>query len=140
MREKMQWNQAEMDEWLEQNINEHTVRLYLIPGVPENTKFQTITRCEIKDIRWFEADPTFVLHWTNAYEDGDEVVLDGFFQHNPTARGVDRSVYVDLKHKGFETLDMNVLQARHHRRVHRNAISVVHCGRADHRALARSFV
>ena len=61
------------------------------------------------------ADPTFVLHWTNAYEDGDEVVLDNLFQHNPTARGVDRSVNVDPKHKGFETLDMNVLQARHHR-------------------------
>jgi len=64
------------------------------------------------DIRWFEADPTFVLHWTNAYEDGDEVVLDGFFQHNPTARGIDRQ---KLHHKGFETLDMNVLQARAHR-------------------------
>ncbi len=65
-----------------------------------------------EDIRWFEASPTFVLHWTNAYEDGDEVVLDGFFQHNPTARGADR---LAGSHKGFETLDMNVLQARHHR-------------------------
>ncbi len=64
------------------------------------------------DIRWFEAEPTFVLHWTNAYEDGDEVVLDGFFQHNPTARGVPRFTG---PHKGFETLDMNVLEARHHR-------------------------
>lgn len=64
------------------------------------------------DIRWFEADPTFVLHWTNAYEDGAEVVLDGFFQHNPTARGVPRATG---EHKGFETLDMNVLQARAHR-------------------------
>ncbi len=64
------------------------------------------------DIRWFDAAPTFVLHWINAYEDGDEVVLDGFFQHNPTARGVDREAY---EHKGFETLDMNVLQARAHR-------------------------
>ncbi len=64
------------------------------------------------DIRWFEADPTFVLHWTNAYEDGDEIVLDGFFQHNPTARGVDRHT---SGHKGFETLDMNVLEARAHR-------------------------
>ena len=35
------------------------------------------------DIRWFEADPTFVLHLTNAYEDGDEIVLDGFFQGDP---------------------------------------------------------
>jgi carotenoid cleavage dioxygenase len=64
------------------------------------------------DIRWFEAEPTFVLHWTNAYEDGDEVVLDGFFQHNPTARGVARQ---GGEHKGFETLDMNVLEARPHR-------------------------
>jgi len=65
-----------------------------------------------EDIRWFEADPTFVLHWTNAYEDGDEVVLDGFFQHNPTARGTARGEGV---HKGFETLDMNRLEARPHR-------------------------
>lgn len=36
------------------------------------------------DIRWFEADPTFVLHFTNAYEDGDEIVLDGFFQGDPS--------------------------------------------------------
>lgn len=65
-----------------------------------------------EDIRWFEADPTFVLHWTNAYEDGDEVVLEGFFQHNPTARGIERA---PSRFKGFETLDINVLQARHHR-------------------------
>ena len=26
------------------------------------------------EIRWFEADPTYVLHWINAFEDGDEVV------------------------------------------------------------------
>ena len=64
------------------------------------------------DIRWFEADPTFVLHWINAYEDGDEVVLDGFFQHNPTARGVVRA---EGNMKGFETLDLNVLEARPHR-------------------------
>ena len=64
------------------------------------------------EIMWFEADPTFVLHWTNAYEDGDWVILDGFFQHNPTARGIARR---DESHKGFETLDMNVLQARAHR-------------------------
>ena len=61
------------------------------------------------DIKWFEADPTFVLHWTNAYEDGNEVVLEGFFQHNPTARGAARATG---NMKGFETLDMNVLEAR----------------------------
>ena len=38
------------------------------------------------DIRWFEADPTYVLHWANAYEDGDEIVLDGFFQGDPAPK------------------------------------------------------
>lgn len=35
------------------------------------------------DVLWFEADTTYVLHFTNAYEDGDEIVLDGFFQGDP---------------------------------------------------------
>jgi carotenoid cleavage dioxygenase-like enzyme len=35
------------------------------------------------DIRWFEFDPTYVLHWVNAWEEGDEVVVDGFFQGCP---------------------------------------------------------
>ena len=34
-------------------------------------------------IQWFEAESTYVLHWVNAYEDGDEIVLDGFFQGDP---------------------------------------------------------
>jgi mRNA-decapping enzyme subunit 2 len=35
-------------------INDQSVRLYLIPGVPEDTKFSPKSRCEIKDIRWFD--------------------------------------------------------------------------------------
>ncbi|MEG1679657.1 MAG: carotenoid oxygenase family protein, partial [Stenotrophomonas sp.] len=42
-----------------------------------------------EDIRWFEADPTFVLHFLNAYEDGDEIVLDGYFQDEPMPRNFD---------------------------------------------------
>ncbi len=38
------------------------------------------------DIRWFEAAPTFVLHFLNAYEEGDEIVLDGYFQDEPMPR------------------------------------------------------
>ena len=44
----------DQQEWIELNINDQTVRLYLIPGVPETTQFKTNTRCEIKDIRWFD--------------------------------------------------------------------------------------
>ncbi|MGQ0838724.1 carotenoid oxygenase family protein [Actinokineospora sp.] len=39
------------------------------------------------EVRWFEAESTFVLHFVNAYEDGDEIVLDGFFQSDPEGRG-----------------------------------------------------
>lgn len=36
-----------------------------------------------EEIRWFEAEPTFVLHFLNAYEEGDEIVLDGYRQEDP---------------------------------------------------------
>ena len=64
---------------LERNI--HAVRLH--EGVP--SRFALVPRAEGGGpIRWFEAEPTYVLHWLNAYEDGDEVILDGYFQENPT--------------------------------------------------------
>ena len=34
-------------------------------------------------IRWFEAGPTYVLHWLNAWEEGDEIVLHGYHQKTP---------------------------------------------------------
>jgi carotenoid cleavage dioxygenase len=36
------------------------------------------------EVRWFEAEPTYVLHFLNAYEEGTEIVLDGYFQDDPT--------------------------------------------------------
>ncbi|HEY2658211.1 MAG TPA: carotenoid oxygenase family protein [Caulobacteraceae bacterium] len=61
----------------------HAVRLH--EGVP--SRFALVPRHgRPEDIRWFEAAPTYVLHWLNAYEDGDEVVLDGYFQENPIPR------------------------------------------------------
>ncbi|XP_023336993.1 m7GpppN-mRNA hydrolase isoform X2 [Eurytemora carolleeae] len=40
--------------YVEHMLNDQPVRLYLIPGVPENTKFEPRSRCEIRDIRWFD--------------------------------------------------------------------------------------
>ncbi len=58
----------------------HVTRLH--EGMP--SRFALIPRHgQPEDIRWFEADPTFVLHFINAYEDGDEVVLDGYFEEDP---------------------------------------------------------
>ncbi len=64
------------------------------------------------DVRWFEADPTFVLHFTNAYEDGDEIVLDGFFEDDPAP--VD-SLTGDKWQKAFRFLALDRLQSRLHR-------------------------
>ncbi|WP_417482413.1 carotenoid oxygenase family protein [Maricaulis sp.] len=48
------------------------------------TRFAIVPRYGSPDqIKWFEADPTYVLHWMNAYEEGDEVILDGYFQEQP---------------------------------------------------------
>jgi carotenoid cleavage dioxygenase-like enzyme len=59
----------------------HAARLH--EGVP--ARFALIPRHGGPDeIRWFEAAPTYVLHFLNAYEEGDEVVMDGYFQENPT--------------------------------------------------------
>ncbi len=35
------------------------------------------------EVRWFEAAPTYTLHWLNAFEIGDEIVMDGYFQETP---------------------------------------------------------
>ncbi|HZZ37256.1 MAG TPA: carotenoid oxygenase family protein, partial [Caulobacteraceae bacterium] len=56
----------------------HAVRLH--PELP--SRFALVPR-QGGEVRWFEAAPTYVLHWLNAYEDADEVILDGYFQENP---------------------------------------------------------
>ncbi|MBL8385434.1 MAG: carotenoid oxygenase family protein [Burkholderiales bacterium] len=65
-------------EMLKRNL--HVVRFY-----PElKSRFAVIPRYgQPGEIRWFEAAPTFVLHFLNAYEDGDEIVMDGYFQESP---------------------------------------------------------
>jgi len=62
----------------------------------------------IADIRWFEADPTFVLHFVNAYEDGDEIVLDGFYEGDPNP--VDTGG--DKWQRAFRFLALDRLQTR----------------------------
>jgi carotenoid cleavage dioxygenase-like enzyme len=63
------------------------------------------------EIRWFEADPTFVLHFTNAYEDGDEIVLDGFFEGDPNPADTGG----DKWERAFRYLALDRLQTRLHR-------------------------
>jgi carotenoid cleavage dioxygenase-like enzyme len=63
----------------------HAVRMH--EGLP--SRFGVIPRHgRPEDIRWFDAAPCYILHFLNAYEDGDELVMDGYFQENPTPRPV----------------------------------------------------
>lgn len=78
--------------------------------VPElGSRFALVPRDGTGEVRWFEASPTYVLHFTNAYEEGDEVVLEGFHQSVPMPRG-DTPISTFMM-----SLDMNVLGTRLHR-------------------------
>ena len=53
---------------------QHAVRFH--PEIP--SRFAILPRRGgTADIRWFEAAPTYVLHWLNAWEEGDEIVMVG---------------------------------------------------------------
>jgi carotenoid cleavage dioxygenase len=68
------------EELLESDI--HAVRMHDLPS-----RFGVIPRHgRSEELRWFEAAPTYVLHFLNAYEMGSEIVMDGYFQENPTPR------------------------------------------------------
>jgi carotenoid cleavage dioxygenase len=38
-----------------------------------------------RDIRWFEATPCYILHLSNCFEDGEEVIMDGCISLDPIA-------------------------------------------------------
>ncbi|MEO6771933.1 MAG: carotenoid oxygenase family protein [Kofleriaceae bacterium] len=64
------------------------------------------------EVRWFEAAPTYVLHFINAYEDRDTIVLDGYFQADPLPRPDPADgPYAALK----KMVDVHAMQARPHR-------------------------
>jgi len=76
------------------------------------SRFAVVPRDGTGEARWFEADPTYVLHFVNAYEDGDEIVLDGFFQGcpMPSAKGA-----ASLEEAAFRSLALDNLQTVLHR-------------------------
>ncbi|MGY4711061.1 carotenoid oxygenase family protein [Mycolicibacterium sp. CBM1] len=76
------------------------------------SRFAVLPRRGDGPIRWFEAEPTYVLHFTNAYEDGDEIVLDGFFQGDPEP--TDNGTGTKWQ-RAFRFLALDRMQARLHR-------------------------
>ena len=90
--------------------NLHVVRFHR--DMP--SRFGIIPRYgKAEDVKWFDAEPTYVLHFLNAYEDGDEVVLDGYFEENPEPKSSNSAP------PGYERmlafLDQNELRPKLHR-------------------------
>jgi carotenoid cleavage dioxygenase len=67
---------------------------------------------QTSDIVWFDCEPTFVLHWINAYEEGDEIVVDGYFQSDP-APYLPPDATID--ERLFRYLDLHAMQSRPYR-------------------------
>jgi len=80
------------------------------PEMP--ARFAVIPRYgQTSDIRWFEAESTYVLHFVNAYEDGHEIVLDGYFQTDPEPPAGNGTLYQRM----FRFLDNTQLGPKLHR-------------------------
>jgi carotenoid cleavage dioxygenase len=65
-----------------------------------------------QDVKWFECDATYVLHWINAYEDGDEIIIDGYFQFDPSPSSPPDAT---IEQRMFRFLDLFALQSRPYR-------------------------
>lgn len=76
------------------------------------SRFALVRRDGTGPVRWFEASPTYVLHFSNAYEEGDEVVLEGFHQGAPVPPRNEGDTTLDAFRK---SLDMYELKTRLHR-------------------------
>ncbi len=89
--------------------NAHAVRFF--PELP--SRFGIVPRRgSSNEVVWFDAKPTYVLHWINAYEDGDEVVLDGYTQDPRRGR---RTKNLPDSLAPFAMLDINAIGAHAYR-------------------------
>ena len=76
------------------------------------SRFGLVPRDGTGEVRWFSASPTYVLHFSNAYEEGDEVVIEGYHQGAPTPERTPEDNAITLFMK---SLDMNAMRTRLHR-------------------------
>ncbi|KAJ9594749.1 hypothetical protein L9F63_013959, partial [Diploptera punctata] len=95
------------NEFIESTINDQMVRLYIVSGIPKDTKFQPKTRNEIKSIEWFT-----IVDLPNNKKDMTPKVKIGvgpnaFFMVVPFIKRLKRWIF-DKQQKGAQT-------ARRHR-------------------------
>ena len=67
------------------------------------------------EVKWFEAEPCYILHITNCFEMGDEVIMDGCRQGNWQSPAVGYSGGIDWYERIRVHLDRHATQSRMHR-------------------------
>ena len=89
---------------------------YFIPQFHREMKsrFAVIPRYgKTEDIMWFEAEPTYVLHYTNCWEEGDELIVEGYHQNHPYPPPLDS---MPEKYRlFFSNIDLHSLRPHLHR-------------------------
>ncbi|NUP06233.1 MAG: apocarotenoid-15,15'-oxygenase [Polyangiaceae bacterium] len=76
------------------------------------TRFGLVPRDGSGAVRWFTAEPTYVLHFANAYEEGREVVVEGYHQEAPVPARTAEDTPISMFMK---SLDMHAMKTRLHR-------------------------
>jgi carotenoid cleavage dioxygenase-like enzyme len=76
------------------------------------SRFGLVPRDGKGDIRWFTASPTYVLHFSNAYEEGNRVILEGYHQGAPMQERTPEDTPISMFMK---SLDMHAMKTRRHR-------------------------
>ncbi|OEY67614.1 carotenoid oxygenase family protein [Marinobacter sp. X15-166B] len=66
------------------------------------------------DIQWFEASPCFILHLSNCYENGDDVVMEGCITTSPQKPQVGKQTRETIKNI-TENFDKSLTRYRMHR-------------------------
>jgi len=87
--------------------------VYRAKYFPElGSRFGLVPRDGSGEVRWFSAAPTYVLHFSNAYEEGSEVVLEGYHQGAPVQERTPEDTPISMFMK---SLDMHAMKTRRHR-------------------------
>jgi carotenoid cleavage dioxygenase len=87
--------------------------VYRAKYFPElGSRFGLVPRDGSAAVRWFSAAPTYVLHFSNAYEEGDEVILEGYHQGAPVQERTADDTPITMFMK---SLDMHAMKTRRHR-------------------------
>lgn len=83
-----------VDEYLQININDQTIRLYMITDVSMQTKFEPRTRREIKEVRWFAIDELPVHRKDNRCKDISGFTPNSFFMVIPFVKALKKWIAI----------------------------------------------